>query len=340
MALVKHIFLMSATARGFLAARADFQVAAPRSFFQYNPKGTDKMKRLLMMIGAAAVAVGATLPMAAMAEAKSVVLQATGYTGTATISGFQALVKLREGAYGFSYNDSESTDGSDLWFEDSSGNLVPHDIDEWVEGGVSYVWVRIPSLTPRTTAIAAITMHWGEVRTEAQTCNASDTWSGFVGVWHMNETGTTAEPDSTANGIDAAPVNNSSASTSINTATGQVGAGRSVAQATMFKVTGHASVISDAKVFTVGGWVYRTAGGDYPRIFVGNVDSSRNKWELYGQSGTELRVRGCNDTELTGCAVNIGTSEGWHYLTAVYDGTAATLYDNGNIAKKVFDIRK
>ena len=93
------------------------------------------MKKLLTMIGAAAdltakalaaaVAVGATLPMAAMAEAKSVVLQATGYTGTATISGFQALVKLTEGAYGFSYNDSESTDGSDLWFEDSSGNLVP-----------------------------------------------------------------------------------------------------------------------------------------------------------------------------------------------------------------------
>lgn len=43
MAMVKHIFLMSATARGFLAARADFQVAAPRSFFQHDPKGTDKI---------------------------------------------------------------------------------------------------------------------------------------------------------------------------------------------------------------------------------------------------------------------------------------------------------
>ena len=36
------------------AACAAFQVAAPRSFFQHNPKGTDKMKKLLMMIGAAA----------------------------------------------------------------------------------------------------------------------------------------------------------------------------------------------------------------------------------------------------------------------------------------------
>ncbi|MBQ7234822.1 MAG: hypothetical protein IJS36_05380, partial [Kiritimatiellae bacterium] len=300
------------------------------------------MKRLLMMIGAAAdltakalaaaVAVGATLPMAAMAEAKSVVLQATGYTGTATISGFQALVKLTEGAYGFSYNDSESTDGSDLWFEDSSGNLVPHDIDEWNEGGVSYVWVRIPSLTPRTTSIAEITMHWGEVRTAAQTCTASDTWSGFAGVWHMNGTGTTSESDKTANGLDAAPLDSSNVSASLDTGTGSVGNGRAVSQGTFFKVSSHSSHLTSASVFTIGGWVKRTGSGSYPRIFVGNPDTdNRSYWEVYGESDTELHARGGGSTEHS-CSANIGTDAGWNFLAVVFNGTTATVYTNGVVA--------
>ena len=174
-------------------------------------------------------------------------------------------------------------------------------------------------------------MNWGEARTQEQTCNPSDTWEGFVGVWHMNKTGTTAEPDSTGHGLNAAPINNSSASTSINTDTngGQVGNGRAVSQATMFKVSGHASHISEAKTFTIGGWVKRTGSGDYPRIFVGNPNNStRTKWEVYGWSATELIARGGGDTDFKR-SVDLSTSAGWKYLTVVYTGTTATIYDNG-----------
>ena len=65
----------------------------------------------------------------AFAEAKSVTLSCSGYTGTTPIANFQALVKLSEGVYGFSYSDYAAADGSDLWFEDANGTVIPHEID-------------------------------------------------------------------------------------------------------------------------------------------------------------------------------------------------------------------
>ena len=67
----------------------------------------------------------AMAPSPLFAEAKSATLRATGYSGTETLTGFPALVKLSASndAYGFSYSDC--VDGqNDLWFEDSDGNVI------------------------------------------------------------------------------------------------------------------------------------------------------------------------------------------------------------------------
>ena len=79
MAMVKHIFLMSATARGFLAAACGLSGRRAAFVFSIQPeRNRKKMKRLLVMIGAAAdltakalaaaVAVGAMLPTEAWAD--------------------------------------------------------------------------------------------------------------------------------------------------------------------------------------------------------------------------------------------------------------------------------
>ena len=81
------------------------------------------------------------------------------------LTDFQAMVKLTEGQYGFSYNDYAAKDGSDIWFTDWQGNVIPHEIDLWNASGASYIWVRVPELTGKSTSI---TMHWGEARTATQ----------------------------------------------------------------------------------------------------------------------------------------------------------------------------
>ncbi len=274
---------------------------------------------------AAAICVAAA-PLSSFAAAKSATLKATGYSGS-TLTGFQVLVKLSASndAYGFSYAEAGGASHY-IWFTSADGATVyPHEIDKWNTSGDSFVWVRLPELASGTT----FKMHWSDSASDVQSASGN-VWDGYVGVWHMNETGTTAEPDSTGHGLNAAPINNSSASTSINTDTngGQIGNGRAVSQASMFKVSGHASHISEAKTFTIGGWVKRTGTGDYPRIFVGNPNNStRTKWEVYGWSATELIARG-GDKDFTR-NVNLSTSAGWKYLTVVYTGTTATIYDNG-----------
>ena len=127
------------------------------------------------LIAVVAVAASAALPMAANAEAKSVTLSCNGYTGTTALTNFQAHVKLSDGVYGFHYSDCAANDGTDLWFTDSDGSLIPHEVDTWNTSGDSFVWVRIPEVTPINEKIAEITMHWGEARTAAQTCTPSDT---------------------------------------------------------------------------------------------------------------------------------------------------------------------
>ena len=277
---------------------------------------------------AAMVATSATLP--AFADAKSATLRATGYSGTETLDYFPALVKLSatDDAYGFSYGDC--VDGqNDLWFEDSDGNVIPHEVDTWNASGDSYVWVRIPNLTSNSE----IVMHWGATRTAAQ-MTTENVWTGYVGVWHMNATGTTPELDSTGHGLNAVPVDNSSAegaTTSIDTAaSGKVGSGRASVSKKRLKVTGH--TLSSASKFAVSGW-FKTSSytaNDYPRLFSSNPNTTtRTYWELYRQDASKMYVcGGAADQKTIGGTMTLANNT-WHYLTLVYDNTTATLYDNG-----------
>ena len=299
------------------------------------------MKTRSEFIGCALVAAAlcaAMAPSPSFAEAKSATLRATGYSGTETLSGFPALVKLSatDDAYGFSYSDCVNGK-DDLWFEDSDGNVIPHEVDTWNASGDSYVWVRIPNLT----SSSEIVMHWGAARTAEQTCTPADTWAGYVGVWHMNETGTTAEPDKTANGLDATPLTSGSADTSLNTATGTVGAGRAIPSDGKYFSVGsssnpyHSTLTTKAN-FSVSGWCKLSSipdGNGYQRIFCGMSSSSLHSWDVWREHATQIGVRSGNGSgNNSSTAYKVAIAEGEtaaHYLTIVWEGTSAKVYENG-----------
>ena len=276
----------------------------------------------------------AMLALGANAEAKQATLFVAGYTGSTTLTDFQALVKLSASndAYGFSYAEAEA-DGSDLWFTDANGNVIPHEIDTWNSSGDSLVWVKIPSLKKGTE----IVMHWGDLNTK-QTAT-ENTWTGFVGVWHMNGTGTTAEPDSTTNSLSATP-KITSGTANIDTATGKVGKGRSnIANARLEVASTYKNKITTASQFTVGGWfkMNRTdtkSSGSYPRILTGNGSTgTRNTWEVWqnldaNAASDTLRVLGGSNSDSIYSGTRLVASQ-WAYLMVVYNGAKATLYLDG-----------
>ncbi len=97
-------------------------------------------------------------------------------------SGAPVLLRISpETVPGFSYDDVKA-DGSDIAFADSTGTQIPHEIDTWDRNGTSLVWVRLPEVSASTT----FNFYFGN---SVSTPDASgDTWDGYVGVWHLNET--------------------------------------------------------------------------------------------------------------------------------------------------------
>ena len=77
--------------------------------------------------------------------------------------GFPANLTLSENnAGGFKYSQVASSAGRDLRFTDSTGGtLLAYQIDEWLPGGDSRLWVKIPEIKPAAEGNTSITMWWG-----------------------------------------------------------------------------------------------------------------------------------------------------------------------------------
>jgi len=115
------------------------------------------------------------------AFAKKMDVTFSGYSGT-TLMDFPVLVKLSTAIDGFSYGDFQKENGGDLRFADSTGKLLPHEIDTWNPNGVSTVWVKVPSLA----ANAKITAYYGCANPPEVA--SKDVWDDdYVGVWHLGE---------------------------------------------------------------------------------------------------------------------------------------------------------
>ena len=101
------------------------------------------------------------------------------------LTDFPVLVRVSTAAIpGFSYAECLVPNGGDLRFSDSVGNLLASEIDVWDEEGTSLIWVKVPSLTSSTVIYG----YYG-CETPAVT-SAKDVWSnGFIGVWHLGESG-------------------------------------------------------------------------------------------------------------------------------------------------------
>ena len=295
---------------------------------------------------------------AGVVEAKEQRLVFSGYSGSTTLTDFQAMVKLTEGQYGFSYNDYAAKDGSDIWFTDWQGNVIPHEIDLWNASGASYIWVRVPELAGKSTSI---TMHWGEVRTAAQTSSANvwknnkDGRGGYVGVWHMGKaTGAENEPDATGNGLDAVPYSESS---SVSDMTNELNTGwptganrcntTTSGHRNALKVPDYSKKITDETRFTVSGW-FRCAGkdnGNYKRFFSStglNGASTGNGWQVR-QNGDVWNNNDTTRHQTIATSAYNGSSYADYsayklgatylynnvYITVVFSDRIATIYQNG-----------
>ncbi len=290
-------------------------------------------KRMAALVLSAALAFSAAAGTATIGFA--------GYKGAETLTDFPALIKLPDCAAGFSYADA-AADGADIYFTDSDGNVIPHDVDTWNASGASYVWVKVPALTTAAT----VTMHWGETL-PANVPAAFDTWSGYVGVWHMNEADgakATPEPDATGHGLNATPVRNANLGNILSELqgipNGKVGAARrnqsSGGKCNGLRTPNYVGKITDCSKMTVGGWFRATQPNGWMRLFSAKSDNGNtygfeaftlnNSFTSFGASGSSGYAT-TSDTTLP------SVQQDWVHVQLVYDGTTAKYYANGALVR-------
>ena len=190
-----------------------------------------------------------------------------------TLTNFPALIKLSTALPGFAYSDFQIANGGDMMFTDSSGQVIPHEVDTWNSESTSLVWVSVPALAKGTR----VRMYYGNGVNPAGIPLAK--WPDYAGVWHMGEASGTAH-DSAANGFDAVAVQNARARAGdlVAVSDGAIGAGRFNQDGTTFYDVGtyDAEILATARrnylavpsgcddglgsFLSFSGW-FRTVGG-------------------------------------------------------------------------------
>ena len=254
------------------------------------------------------------------------------------LSGVPVLVRLSTAISGFDYNDFGLSRGGDLVFADADGNVLAHEIDVWDTSGESLVWVKVPLLTSGT----AIYAYWGSAT--ASPLASTATWSAYKGVWHMNESGSTAEPDVSGNGLDAVPTSNSltgwggeAADTTglMTTCPGVVGTARRNQDGYAGYVHNRLLVPSYTlgDTFTVSGWFYQKNIFSWHRILTRKEDAGGSgwhiEWDFEGTEGAGTRMAALGDGS-SALGFDVGSiKDKWTYLTFVYEGTSLKVCTNG-----------
>jgi hypothetical protein len=217
-----------------------------------------------------------------------------------------------------------NSDGSDIRFVDGNDSTVvlPHEIESWISGGTSYIWVGIPRIDGGS-ASDYVWLYFGNPGA-ASGENPSAVWNDhYVGVWHLD-----------ASYSDSSQYGNHGTGNAVGSIAGPVAGAGSFGG----DVSGSYIEIADSSSLdiqnslTLEAWIRKNVDGD--RIIVskydkGPLDNARS-YDLgfdraghNGRSYITISEDGGLHTdgvlELTsGSAINTGE---WHHIAGVYDNS-------------------
>ena len=291
------------------------------------------MKKLIFAFHAAMIAAIGLTPRNASADVfksddytRRMPITFSGYDGSAPLSDFPALVRLDS-----SVTSEMLENGADLRFADSLGQALPHEIDSWDTNGISFVWVKTPTLDADTV----ITAYFGNPAADSRDAlPPSSVWSEYTGVWHFNEESGDLL-DSTANQIHAERNGNLTETNGVSTRS-QFFDGDNAS----FARVSHNAVLDFDGRFTISAWYRWPDDGvskTYSRLF-----SKRN-----GNSGWEVEIANPYTFSVWGAGGNAGgvsmpdgcsfnnTPREWYHLSYQYRAhSSGAFYVNGVLARE------
>lgn len=231
----------------------------------------------------------------------------------------------------------QSSTGADIsFFADSRlTQLLPFEV-------VSYN----PSTGALTAVVLCATLHhsqntlfylaYGMTGVTSSSANPTAVWSGYSGVYHLEDNAANTTIYNSASGENQASNGASVNNTSGMTTTGELGSGLSLNGSTDKLDFGSYSVLNGTTALTYSGWVKFRSLSDYAELLE-KFDSTGNNGAGISLSGRYTTsngdwltaVRTSNSTADTTNSFGIQTNA-WYSFTYVYSAGTPTLYINGS----------
>lgn len=207
--------------------------------------------------------------------------------------------------------------GNDLRFVSEAGTVLPHEIETWAPGQLSYVWLQLPEVAAQGEPQPRVTMYYGNPAAANEGTPQAVWEPGFVSVHHLKGT-----EDSTANGHHGA------SATPPLAVSGWVGGAQSF-DGVDDQITLMGEPAYDfTTTLTVEAWIRVEMFDRYYQAIVTKGDDS---WRLHREEyqpvvgfGTDTASTNDNMPGLT--AVDDGE---WHYVVAVLGLEDKRLYVDG-----------
>jgi hypothetical protein len=232
--------------------------------------------------------------------------------------------------------------GADLMFVDSDERTVlPHEIERWVPGGTSVVWVRVPRI-PAHTDSDFIWMAYGSART-VTTQNRAGVWDrAFVGVWHLAETAGTRAVDSSASRLDGVYTSGPSLNQTGPVLDGAVGFDGNDDRVVLGLVDIPPLAGQDGLTLEAVARKANQGPQDGRLVSKANGSNDENHWWMLstlapsaGDASFRLRLR----LKLDGSTQTFATdaepvvADTWFHVAATYDGQAVRIYHDGGLVQ-------
>lgn len=309
--------------------------------------------------GMCRAALAAVLALSAVTSVSAAVVTDFAKTFTVTVpagfadaplADFPLLVRLGSGIQGFDYADFRQN-GADLLVTDTEDHPLPIELENWNTNGVSRLWVQVPSVAEGTT----IRVYYG---TTATVDEVDGMWSGYAGVWHLNEAGNGAVTvsDATTNALTGVCHETSAAVLG-----GILGGARYITSNTANNPgfdSGITVELSDAAkkgavnglvpVFTASFWFRpQMEQANYEYLVSRKMTDASTTWGVQfgkdaGSTFNQLRIYGADANKFAnsaatgtagteGVTITAGGSNEWHRLDCIWTANARyVLYFDGD----------
>lgn len=278
---------------------------------------------------------GAPMLLGTHAKLISVDTSATGLSTTAAVTKYPLALKLDATNFDFA---SATATGADLRFTKPDGTPLPHAVESFDKAAQNaLVWVLVDTVPPGSTA-PLVMMHWGDQQAIdiGDTKKVFDKADGFVGVWHLNDTGSSSAGGYKDSSSQAANGTGQNLSAGAKVA-GVLGSGTKLVhdQAQWVRID-HQDVFNQTVTgITISIWVLATS---FPNTYETIMSKGDTSWTLQHE-GSGQNFEPCVLPTITPetpdhrCVVSkakVATNK-WFHFTVVYQQPTITLYIDGQL---------